>query len=102
MVNCRLKAICNICFRKVLKMHSYRTKGVCSSKIDFDIDDGLLKNVHFTDGCKGNLQALGKLVEGMPVDEVCKRLKGINCRNGTSCADQLVKALEKALTESVK
>ncbi|HBN82311.1 MAG TPA: TIGR03905 family TSCPD domain-containing protein [Clostridiales bacterium] len=81
-------------------MYSYKPKGVCSSKIDFDIDDGIVKGVKFSNGCKGNLEALGKLVEGMPVDEVCKRLKGISCQNGTSCADQLVKALEKALSEN--
>lgn len=81
-------------------MVSYRTKGVCSSQIDFDLDNGIVKNVKFTNGCKGNLHALGKLVEGMKVEEVCKRLKGISCQNGTSCADQLVKALEKALSDN--
>ncbi len=76
-------------------MHKYRTKGVCSSEIDFDIEDGIVKNVHFKGGCPGNLQAVSKLVEGMTVEEVSNRLKGILCRNGTSCPDQLVTALEE-------
>lgn len=76
----------------------YYTKGVCSSRIDFDIDNGLVKNVHFTNGCTGNLQAISMLVEGMPVEEVIKKLRGIVCRNDTSCADQLVTALEEAIS----
>lgn len=79
----------------------YRTHGVCSSKIEFEVDNGIVKNVHFTNGCLGNLQAVSKLVEGMPVEEVQKRLKGIVCRNGTSCADQLAKALENALKSHI-
>lgn len=80
-------------------MYSYKTRGTCSSEITFDIDDGILKNVRFKNGCKGNLKALSSLVEGMACREVIIRLKGIECQNGTSCADQLVKALEDALTE---
>lgn len=82
-------------------MFKYRTHGVCSSEISFDIENGVLKNVHFTDGCRGNLKAVSSLVEGMPVDEVTKRLRGIVCRNGTSCADQLVTALEEALSSQL-
>ncbi len=67
---------------------------LCSREIDFEIEDGILKNVSFTKGCPGNLKAICKLVEGMPVAEVTKRLRGIVCQNGTSCADQLVKAIE--------
>ncbi|RBP63791.1 uncharacterized protein (TIGR03905 family) [Alkalibaculum bacchi] len=78
-------------------MITYHTNGVCSSEINFDIKDGLVKNVHFTNGCSGNLQAISRLVEGMPVEEVIKKLRGIVCRNNTSCADQLVSALEEAL-----
>lgn len=78
-------------------MYNYKTKGVCSSEITFDIDNGIVRNVHFKNGCKGNLKALGSLVEGMKCEDVIKRLKGIECQNGTSCADQLVKALETAI-----
>lgn len=79
-------------------MKSYPTMGVCSRQIDFQIRDNILTKVRFIGGCSGNLQAISTLVEGMPVDEVIKKLKGIDC-NGreTSCADQLVLALEKEL-----
>lgn len=78
-------------------MLKYRTQGVCSSEINFEIDNGRVKNVRFFDGCQGNLIALAKLVEGMPVDEVVSKLRGIVCQNGTSCADQLVTAIEESL-----
>ena len=86
---------------RVAKMLKYHTQGVCSSEIDFDIENGFLKNVHFTDGCPGNLEAICKLVEGMPVEEVIKRLNGIVCQNGTSCADQLVLALKEVLNNQL-
>lgn len=73
----------------------YKTSGVCSKKIDFEITDGKLHNVSFTGGCNGNLQGIGKLVEGMGVDEVISRLEGIRCGfKNTSCPDQLAKALK--------
>jgi uncharacterized protein (TIGR03905 family) len=75
-------------------MYRYCPEGVCSSEISFDIEDGRVKNLTFEDGCKGNLEAIGRLVEGMPVSEVIKKLRGITCQNGTSCPDQLAKALE--------
>lgn len=75
-------------------MFKYQTADVCASEITFEIEDGLLKNVSFNGGCPGNLEAISKLVEGMPVEEVIKKLKGTICRNSTSCSDQLVKALE--------
>lgn len=79
----------------------YNTTGVCAEKIAFEIEDNIVKKVKFTNGCPGNLQAVSKLVEGMPVKEVISRLKGINCgQKGTSCADQLAKALEKAAEQS--
>lgn len=79
-------------------MAIYKTKGVCSSSISFSIENNILKDVKFTGGCPGNLEGIGKLVEGMPVSEVIKRLKGIRCgRKTTSCPDQLTKALEEYL-----
>lgn len=76
----------------------YITEGVCSSAISFDVREGCLFNVHFEDGCPGNLQAIQVLVEGMKVEDVIMRLRGIECGSkGTSCADQLVKALEQKL-----
>ena len=59
--------------------YEYKTKGTCSSRILFDIEDGKLKNVEYIGGCNGNLQGIGRLVEGMPVDEVIARLRGIRC-----------------------
>jgi uncharacterized protein (TIGR03905 family) len=79
-------------------MYEYKTKGTCSSKIRFEIKDGKLYSVVFRDGCEGNLKALGVLVEGMDAAEVVKKLKGLTCEyKGTSCADQLARAVEKHL-----
>ena len=79
--------------------YSFTPSGVCSVKIDFEIEDNKVKNVQFTRGCNGNTQGVAKLAEGMDVDEVIKRLKGIDCNGkGTSCPDQLACALELAKT----
>ena len=73
----------------------YRTKGTCSSAIDIELDNGIIKSVHFTGGCNGNLQGISRLVEGMPAKEAISRLKGIKCGfKPTSCPDQLAVALE--------
>ena len=74
----------------------YKTSGVCSQAIDFDVIDGKVRNVKFTGGCNGNTQGVAALVEGMPVEEVIKRLEGIRCGfKNTSCPDQLAKALKE-------
>lgn len=78
-------------------MYTYRTKGVCSSAIHFNIDQGKLHDVSFDGGCNGNLKAIGKLVEGRSVDEVIATLEGNTCGpRPTSCADQLACALRAA------
>ena len=75
----------------------YKTKGTCSQRIYFEINDGKVHNVQFLGGCNGNLQGLGKLVEGMEVDEVINRIDGIRCgMKPTSCPDQLATALKQA------
>lgn len=75
-------------------MYKFKTSGVCSKEISFDIDNGILKKVSFASGCSGNLQGISRLVEGMPINEVIQRLKGIDCGGkNTSCPDQLAKAL---------
>ena len=75
----------------------YKTKGTCSQRILFEIEDGILKNVQFIGGCNGNLKGIGSLVEGMQVDEVITRLEGTCCgMKTTSCPDQLAAALKKA------
>lgn len=77
--------------------YSFATKGTCSTKIDFDINDNIITNVRFTGGCNGNLQAVSKLVDGKSADEIESLLKGINCNGrGTSCADQLARAVREA------
>ena len=76
--------------------YTYRTMGTCSSQIDFEVEDGILKSVHFTGGCNGNLKGISALVEGMKIDEVIARLEGIRCGGKpTSCPDQLCKALRE-------
>lgn len=73
----------------------YTTKGTCSRMIKFDVVDDKVINVQFVMGCHGNTQGVAALVEGMDIHEVIKRLKGIDCNGrGTSCPDQLAKALE--------
>ena len=75
-------------------MNSYITRGTCSRQILFDVsNDNILTEVKFIGGCNGNLQAISKLVKGQDIDKVIDTLKGIRCRNNTSCADQLATAL---------
>ena len=78
-------------------MYTYKTKGTCSSRIDIELDGDIIKSVKFYGGCDGNLQAIPKLVEGLSVEQVEKKLTGISC-NGrpTSCGDQLAKACREA------
>ena len=76
----------------------YTPKGVCSRKISFDLEDGKLSGVSFEGGCNGNLKAISKLLEGQSAAEAVRILKGNDCNGrGTSCADQLAQAVEKAL-----
>jgi len=78
----------------------YRTQGTCSEMIEFEIIDGKLHNVQFYGGCHGNLQGIGKLVEGMDANEVIAKLGGIRCGyKDTSCPDQLSRAIGVALTK---
>lgn len=80
--------------------YNFTPKGVCSRNITVELsDDGVIENVSFLGGCNGNLQGISSLVKGMKADEAISRLKGINCNGrGTSCPDQLSKALEAALS----
>ena len=78
--------------------YSYKTKGTCCQVIEFDINDNIITNVKFLGGgCPGNLQAVSKLVNGMEVEKIEEKLSGILCGNkGTSCADQLSRAIKEA------
>ena len=81
-------------------MLTYKTHGTCSRQIQFTVsDDGIVDNVKFIGGCNGNLQGISKLVNGKHVNEVVSALKGIKCRNNTSCPDQLAQALKQALQQ---
>ncbi|MDD6880722.1 MAG: TIGR03905 family TSCPD domain-containing protein [Firmicutes bacterium] len=81
-------------------LYTYTPKRVCSQQIQFEIDNGIVKNVSFAGGCNGNLKGISALVEGLPWDEVVKRLSGITCGfKNTSCPDQLAAAIKGAMEE---
>mgnify|MGYP000008111257 CR=1 FL=1 len=77
-------------------MYSYKTKGVCSREIQFDVENDIIKEVRFIGGCMGNTQGVAALAKGRNIDEVIKRVEGVSC-NGrpTSCPDQLARALKQ-------
>lgn len=84
-----------------MKYYTYKTKGTCSSQIDFTLEDGIVKDVKYTGGCNGNLKAISKLVEGMEASRVIELLRGNTCGfKPTSCGDQLAVALEEALAQA--
>ncbi|MDD7402955.1 MAG: TIGR03905 family TSCPD domain-containing protein [Butyribacter sp.] len=77
--------------------YSYKTKGTCSSRIDFDINGDVITNVSFLGGCNGNTKGVASLVDGLTVAQIEERLKGIQCgMKGTSCVDQLALAVREA------
>lgn len=76
-------------------METFKTTGVCARTINFEIENDKVKNVSFDGGCRGNTTGVSKLVEGRNIDEVISLLEGVQCRGGTSCPDQLAKALKK-------
>ena len=80
----------------MIKEIDYRTKGTCSRMIHLVIEDGIVTDIHFVGGCHGNTQGVAALVKGMAAEDVIKRLEGIDCGGrGTSCPDQLAKALKE-------
>ena len=76
-----------------------KPKQVCSSSIEVDHENGIIKEVRFTRGCPGNTQGVAALLVGMSLEEAVKRLEGIQCRNGTSCPDQLAKGIKEHLNK---
>ena len=77
--------------------YEYKTKGTCSSRITFDLDGDIVRNVKFTGGCNGNLKGISSIVDGMNVEDIEKKLGGITCGfKNTSCPDQLAKAVSEA------
>jgi len=84
--------------------YTYKTKGTCSTEIQFDINGNIITNISFTNGCNGNLKAISSLADGLTVDEIIKKCKGIECTSkginkGTSCAAQFALAVEKAYNQ---
>ena len=76
-------------------VHEYKTRGTCSAKIDFEVEDNKLKNVVYYGGCNGNLKGISSLLEGMNIDDVISKLEGVTCgMKKTSCPDQLAQALK--------
>ena len=81
--------------------YTFYPKGVCSRKIELDIENGRVHNIQYLGGCNGHLKALGALAEGMTVEEVIQRLDGIHCgERSTSCSDQLARNLKQVLAEA--
>ncbi len=74
-------------------MQSYKTKGVCSRQINFEVDGDILTHLEFVGGCAGNTAGVAILAVGRNIDEIISLTKGVPCRGGTSCPDQLAKAL---------
>lgn len=84
----------------MIQTTTYRTHGTCSRQIEVTLEDGIVKNVTFFGGCHGNTQGIASLVVGMKAEDVVKRLKGIDCGGkGTSCPDQLARAIEEMLSK---
>ncbi len=82
-------------------MNTYKTHGTCSREILFDVEDNIIREVRFVGGCNGNTQGVAALIKGYDIDEAIARLKGIDCAGrGTSCPDQLARALEEYKKQS--
>ena len=76
--------------------YRFTPKEVCSTQIIVEVEEGIIQKLIVENGCHGNLQGISKLVEGMKIEEVIKRLEGIDCRGrGTSCPDQIAKMLKQ-------
>lgn len=85
-----------------MKEVTYTPHGVCSQQINFELDgEGRIHNLKFTGGCNGNLKAIGRLLEGQDAKNAADILRGNDCKGrGTSCADQLSKAIDEALANA--
>lgn len=81
-------------------MKTFETHGTCSRAINYEVKDGIVTACQFIGGCPGNTRGVAKLAVGRKVRDVIQLLKGIQCRNGTSCPDQLARALEAECAQS--
>ena len=78
--------------------YTYYPRGVCSQRMDLEVEDGVIRRVEVLGGCSGNLQGISRLVVGMQAEEAIRRMEGIRCGGKpTSCPDQLAKALRECL-----
>ncbi len=75
--------------------YTHINHGTCSTSIDITVEGDMIKHVQINDGCRGNTQGVSRLAENRPIDEVIALCDGIQCRGGTSCPDQLAKALKE-------
>ncbi|HAG12646.1 MAG TPA: TIGR03905 family protein [Ruminococcus sp.] len=83
--------------------YTYRTQGVCAREIRFHLEGDVVTDIAFNGGCNGNLKAISKLVDGWTVEQIAGKLSGNLCGGkGTSCADQLAKAVQQAYAQSQK
>lgn len=82
-------------------MKTFKTNGTCAQAINYEVVDGIVTHCEFLGGCPGNTQGVARLAVGRKVDEVVSLLKGINCRGGTSCPDQLARALESEISPTI-
>ena len=82
--------------------YTYTPRGVCSRRMTVELEDGIIKDVKVEGGCSGNLQGISRLVIGQNIDDIIARLQGIQCRNKTSCPDQLAKALTEYKAKNAK
>lgn len=80
-------------------MYSYKTRGVCSSEIQFELENGIVTACKIIGGCRGNTQGVARLAENRSIEEVISLCKGIECRGATSCPDQLARALEAIVAQ---
>lgn len=80
--------------------YTHMNRGTCSRAVSFDINDGIVTNVQFVGGCNGNTQGVAALAEGMKAEDIIAKCEGIDCnRRGTSCPDQLAKAVKEAISK---
>ena len=92
----RLTIAAAFIYEEEVTVMDFKTQGVCSRAIHFEVKDNKVTNVSFVGGCSGNTQGVARLIEGMDVDEAISRLEGIQCGpRPTSCPDQLAKALKQ-------
>lgn len=80
--------------------YTHMNRGTCSRAVSFDINDGIVTNIQFVGGCNGNTQGVAALAEGMKAEDIIAKCEGIDCnRRGTSCPDQLAKAVKEAISK---